>query len=207
MSIINIMEDLTDKMNELAGSVTSKSNEYSNKSGLDGLGALNKDNSAANLKSQNSILNKNDTDIRKIPTMCNNSEEYINSMTNWARNIDANTTQSNGCIQFTVGNVGVSMYPCINEDALNILINNLGVSNDNKVVIGYFNISSNNKVKISNMNAYAIDIDGINEINKAIDDADKGIPYLTLEQNIKSVIAKELNNRYKKEFSLGGIIK
>lgn len=207
MSLINIMEDLTNRMNSLAGSVTSKGNEYSNKSGLDGLGALNRENLVANIKSQNSILTKNDTDIRKIPTMCNNSEEYINSMMNWAKNIDANATQSNGCIQFTIGTVGISMYPCINEDALNILLSNLGVSNDNKVIIGYFNISSNNKAKILNVNAYAIDIDGINEINKAVDDADKGIPYLTLEQNIKSTIAKELNTRYKKEFSLEGIVK
>lgn len=207
MSLINIMEDLTNRMNNLAGSVTSKGNEYSNKSGLDGLGALNRENLVANIKSQNSILAKNDTDIRKIPTMCNNSEEYINSMMNWAKNIDANATQSNSCIQFTIGTVGISMYPCINEDALNILLSNLGVSNDNKVIIGYFNISSNNKAKMLNVNAYAIDIDGINEINKAVDDADKGIPYLTLEQNIKSTIAKELNTRYKKEFSLEGIVK
>lgn len=227
MSLIESLDNLSNKLNNVADNVcnSNTSTENTNQNGLSGLGALNEFNKNTVIETPGGFLQKNDTDNRKLVTdkkrfnTPDNFQEYLINYFNNTGILKCSSAEQSlkeslnfseiFYTQFTNSSVNTScenvfcIFPILSVHNVQTLIEQLAVStittNNNKcVAIGYFNYDIELKNQAKNIRLELIGIEDIFDINNAVDSADKSEPYLALDKDsFRYRLASELNKKYK----------
>lgn len=215
MGILDTLNNFTEKINKAADKITNSNQQIIASSGLDGLGIVNKDNASATLTSMSIPLTKVDNDTRKLSVNMerfNSKHDYIMNVTNWFNNIQFGQMNTEiDCIKIQFINTIYAIYPCRNSIDLDELIaKGVFLSRDINtigIVLGYFNYTDIQKQTLNNLNLQLIGIEGIIEINNAIDLADKGLPYISLDKTkFIHIISKFVHDKYYKKGAYNNIL-
>lgn len=216
---MDILNNITAGLNKIADDITgsNKNKEsISSNTGLNGLGVLNAKNESTTVNTLNNILQKVDTDKRKLPVYMNQFatvEQYCDRLRDWIAttemfNIDVSSNEK----QYIIANVkdeyasqlfdrNYKIYGCRNIDEVNNTLKHIettqNISDNYKLIISYSNITKQQKNMAKQINVEIICANDIIEINDAIDLADKGLPYVAVGNSFVHKISRCLNNKYK----------
>jgi hypothetical protein len=208
MGIMDTLNNLTNQLNNAADKVLNSNNTYNGAAqGTEGLGIINTDNANGQLASPGGFINKVDKDSRKLATYMEqfiDSDKYVQYISNWFSSIGIGTELAGSVVNINIPTQqGVytpySVFACRNQaEADNALAylsqNNNGQQN---VLIGYIAYSTREIQTANTCNTQLIGISEINEINNAIDLADKHLPYIaTSKAKFVSIISKYVHDLY-----------
>lgn len=209
MKVFDILNNVTDELNSIADKITGSDKNDSNAScTIQGLGIINTDNANGNIESLTCNLidsdkRKLDTDMSKFST----DKEYKNSVVDWIKytnifNIEDTDTYINAqlnIIDKKPFSINYKIYCCINIKEVNEVLNKIK-QDSNNIIIGYLNYNNDIKSIARNKNTQLIGVDEINEINSAIDLADKSLPYIIINKaSFTHLVAHELHKKYTKK--------
>lgn len=193
--------------------------------GVEGLGVLNENKAVTCVETPNGFLSKRDTDSRKLVTdfsRFTSLDKFNEYLKNWFigtglfnvsevnANIKAQLNFSSIFYTMWISNNGNTsdnncfcIVSCLNLDNVQTILSLLEGSNNpiipNKAVLIYYGNDSNNiKDRAKKLGVELIGTEEMYDINNAIDNADKGLPYMSTNGSKFSVtIANKLNHLYK----------
>lgn len=216
---MDILNNITSNLNRIADDITGSNKNkdvISSNTGLQGLGVLNTKNGSTTINNTiDNILQKVDTDKRKLPVYMNQFttvEQYCDRLRDWIAtteifNIDVSSNEERYIIATVrdeyanqLLNRNYEIYGCRNVDEVDSTltrIENTQNSNNHKLIISYTNVNKQQKNKAKQLFVELVYADDIIEINNAIDLADKGIPYIAIGNSFVHSISKCLNIKYK----------
>lgn len=220
MGLMDTLNNLTQQMNNAMDKITNsgaqcvqsvQSTQASQ--GLAGLGVINENNSNGNMQSPASFINKVDTDVRKLATFMDrftDNSQYVEYMNKWFIETELfSVTTMNNCISLQMNTnvnnqqfiANYNVYSCINQNEVDAVLQSIGTTpntNGATIVMGYINFSDDEIRTAKQYNVQLIGIEGIIEINHAIELADSRLPYIVFEKSsFLHMLASALHNKYK----------
>lgn len=101
-----------------------------------------------------------------------------------------------------------TVYGCINQSEVDTVLQSISMSpnmNGVTIILGYINFNDNEIRTAKQYNIQLIGIEGILEINHAIELADSRLPYVTFDKSsFLHMLASALHNKYKMAQQCGG---
>lgn len=184
--------------------------------GLDGLGNINTNNASATVASPTGFLAKSDTDNRKIAldnTRFNANTDIANYLADWLRtqcNIEGTINNDTVLVQLHINGtmIGYSIKCVKDENEFMQLVQNIEIvvnTSAKTVLFGYYNVPRTPEIesRIKQSGVELFTLQDIYDVNGAIDNADRKLPYLSISQGkLSSIIAKMINEKYKQQGTL-----
>lgn len=222
MGLMDKLNNLTQQLNNVADKLTNNAGmqqnmsceqPLSNPGGLSGLGNIYSTHENGVMESPVIPSAQQFTDNRKITTYTdkfNDNYQYVEYFRNWFVETGLFNVSANGdCIVLQMGTTvnnqpfvaNYNVFACITQadvDAVLKQIETAGVNNGTTVIIGYLNFNINHESIAKHFGAQLIGIEGIQEINSAIDLADSKMPYITFDKtSFLHILSTALHTKYK----------
>ena len=217
MGLMDKLNNLTQQMNNAADKITNSNVQGVQgapvNQGLAGLGVVNENNSNGNMQSPAGFMDKADTDVRKLATFIDrfaDNSQYIEYLNKWFTETGLFViTPMNNCISLQMNTnvnnqpfiANYNVYGCINQSEVDTVLKSIGMApntNGVTIILGYINFNDNEIRTAKQYNIQLIGIEGILEINHAIELADSRLPYVTFDKSLfLHMLASSLNNKYK----------
>ena len=218
------LNNLTQQMNNAVDKITNSNAQGAQgapvNQGLAGLGVVNENNSNGNMQSPAGFMDKADTDIRKLATFIDrfaDNSQYIEYLNKWFTETGLFiVTPMNNCISLQMNTnvnnqqfvANYNVYGCINQSEVDTVLQSIDMSpnmNGVTIILGYINFNDNEIRTAKQYNIQLIGIEGILEINHAIELADSRLPYVTFDKSsFLHMLASALHNKYKMAQQCGG---
>lgn len=217
MGLIDTLNNLTQQLNNAADKITNNDGQqnYCSKQGLDGLGNIYSTHENGVMESPSAGMRHVEQDNRKITAYTDkfkDSYQYTSYLVKWLNDTGLFTVASNGVnilvkMSTTVNNqpfvASYTVFACLKQtdvDAIFKLIETTPVSSGTIVIIGYVNFNETQINIAKNSGIQLIDVDGIQEINSAIDLADSKMPYVTFDKSsFLHILSNALYEKYKSQ--------
>lgn len=214
---MDTLNNLTQQMNNTVDKITNSGTQWVQSTpvnqGLAGLGVVNENNSNGNMQSPAGFMDKADTDIRKLATFIDrftDNSQYIEYLNKWFTETGLFiVTPMNNCISLQMNTnvnnqpftANYNVYGCINQSEADAVLQSIGTTpnmNGVTIILGYINFNDNEIRTAKQYNIQLIGIEGILEINHAIELADSRLPYVTFDKSsFLHMLASALHNKYK----------
>mgnify|MGYP000006617880 FL=1 len=224
MGLMDKLNNLTQQMNNAVDKITNSNAQGAQgapvNQGLAGLGVVNENNSNGNMQSPAGFMDKADTDIRKLATFIDrfaDNSQYIEYLNKWFTETGLFiVTPMNNCISLQMNTnvnnqqfvANYNVYGCINQSEVDTVLQSIDMSpnmNGVTIILGYINFNDNEIRTAKQYNIQLIGIEGILEINHAIELADSRLPYVTFDKSsFLHMLASALHNKYKMAQQCGG---
>ena len=224
MGLMDTLNNLTQQMNNAVDKITNSGTQGVQSTpvnqGLAGLGVVNENNSNGNMQSPAGFMDKADTDIRKLATFIDrftDNSRYIEYLNKWFTETGLFiVTPMNNCILLQMNTnvnnqpftANYNVYGCINQSEADAVLQSIGTTsnmNGVTIILGYINFNDNEIRTAKQYNIQLIGIEGILEINHAIELADSRLPYVTFDKSsFLHMLASALHNKYKMTQQYGG---
>lgn len=208
MSFLDTLNNLTQQLNNAADKITNSGTRPAQTDavnhGLSGLGVVNENNSNGNIQSPAGFMDKDDSDVRMLATFMNRFEDnsqYVEYLRDWFVKTDLFNVSTDGiCIkvQSKLNNITYDVFGCKSQGDVDKVLNNPMSNGDVAVIVGYINFNDNEVRTARQYTVQLIGIEGILEINHAIELADSGLPYVTFDKaSFLHMLAGALHDKYK----------
>lgn len=224
MGLMDILNNLTQQMNNAVDKITNSGTQGVQSTpvnqGLAGLGVVNENNSNGNMQSPAGFMDKADTDVRKLVTFIDrftDNSQYVEYLSKWFTETGLFiVTPMNNCISLQMNTnvnnqpftANYNVYGCINQSEADTILQNIGMApnmNGVTIILGYINFNDNEIRAAKQYNIQLIGIEGILEINHAIELADSRLPYVTFDKSsFLHMLASALHDKYKMAQQCGG---
>lgn len=224
MGLMDTLNNLTQQMNNAVDKITNSGTQGVQSTpvnqGLAGLGVVNENNSNGNMQSPAGFMDKADTDVRKLVTFIDrftDNSQYVEYLSKWFTETGLFiVTPMNNCISLQMNTnvnnqpftANYNVYGCINQSEADTILQNIGMApnmNGVTIILGYINFNDNEIRAAKQYNIQLIGIEGILEINHAIELADSRLPYVTFDKSsFLHMLASALHNKYKMAQQCGG---
>lgn len=224
MGLMDTLNNLTQQMNNAVDKITNSGTQGVQSTpvnqGLAGLGVVNENNSNGNMQSPAGFMDKADTDVRKLVTFIDrftDNSQYVEYLSKWFTETGLFTvTPMNNCISLQMNTnvnnqpftANYNVYGCINQSEADTILQNIGMApnmNGVTIILGYINFNDNEIRAAKQYNIQLIGIEGILEINHAIELADSRLPYVTFDKSsFLHMLASALHDKYKMAQQCGG---
>lgn len=215
------VNDIANKVEQTTTNVIQNSNTNDQSAvvegSLDKLGAINLTTNGEPMETPRSFLEKTDTDNRKLATDLSRFttiESYKRYLENYfvsteLFNVEKSDYNNCFCIQLfqNPSNEGLinrfRIFAVLSTDDVKVLMDNIKASNitDNTekfVALGYFRYDKYIKKEADQLGLELFGAEEINEVNEAIDIAEKKLPYISISKNaLHNILANALNNKYR----------
>ena len=215
------VNDIANKVEQTTTNVIQNSNTNDQSAvvegSLDKLGAINLTTNGEPMETPRSFLEKTDTDNRKLATDLSRFttiESYKRYLENYfvsteLFNVEKSDYNNCFCIQLFQNptNEGLinrfRIFAVLSTDDVKVLMDNIKASNitDNTekfVALGYFRYDKYIKKEADQLGLELFGAEEINEVNEAIDIAEKKLPYISISKNaLHNILANALNNKYR----------
>ena len=163
----------------------------------------------------NCIYLQMNTNVNNQPFTDNS--QYVEYLSKWFTETGLFTvTPMNNCIYLQMNtNVNnqpftdnYNVYGCINQSEVDTILQNIGMApnmNGVTIILGYINFNDNEIRAAKQYNIQLIGIEGILEINHAIELADSRLPYVAFDKSsFLHMLASALHDKYKMAQQCGG---
>lgn len=224
MGLMDKLNNLTQQMNNVVDKITNSNAQGAQgapvNQGLAGLGVVNENNSNGNMQSPAGFMDKADTDARKLATFIDrfaDNSQYIEYLNKWFTETGLFVvTPMNNCISLQMNTsinnqpfvANYNVYGCINQSEVDTVLQSISMApnmNGITIILGYINFNDNEIRTAKQYNIQLIGIEGILEINHAIELADSRLPYVTFDKSsFLHMLASALHNKYKMTQQCGG---
>lgn len=224
MGLMDTLNNLTQQMNNAVDKITNSNAQGVQgapvNQGLAGLGVVNENNSNGNMQSPAGFMDKADTDVRKLVTFIDrftDNSQYVEYLSKWFTETGLFTvTPMNNCISLQMNTnvnnqpfvANYTVYGCLNQNEVDTILQNIGMApnmNGVTIILGYINFNDNEIRAAKQYNIQLIGIEGILEINHAIELADSRLPYVTFDKSsFLHMLASALHDKYKMAQQCGG---
>lgn len=224
MGLMDTLNNLTQQMNNAVDKITNSGTQGVQSTpvnqGLAGLGVVNENNSNGNMQSPAGFMDKADTDVRKLVTFIDrftDNSQYVEYLSKWFTETGLFiVTPMNNCISLQMNTnvnnqpftANYNVYGCINQSEADTILQNIGMApnmNGVTIILGYINFNDNEIRAAKQYNIQLIGIEGILEINHAIELADSRLPYVTFDKSsFLHMLASALHDKYKMAQQCGG---
>lgn len=224
MGLMDTLNNLTQQMNNAVDKITNSNAQGVQgapvNQGLAGLGVVNENNSNGNMQSPAGFMDKADTDVRKLVTFIDrftDNSQYIEYLNKWFTETGLFVvTPMNNCISLQMNTnvnnqtfvANYNVYGCINQSEVDTVLQSISMSpnmNGVTIILGYINFNDNEIRAAKQYNIQLIGIEGILEINHAIELADSRLPYVTFDKSsFLHMLASALHDKYKMAQQCGG---
>ena len=224
MGLMDTLNNLTQQMNNAVDKITNSGTQGVQSTpvnqGLAGLGVVNENNSNGNMQSPAGFMDKADTDVRKLVTFIDrftDNSQYVEYLSKWFTETGLFTvTPMNNCISLQMNTnvnnqpftANYNVYGCINHSEADTILQNIGMApnmNGVTIILGYINFNDNEIRAAKQYNIQLIGIEGILEINHAIELADSRLPYVAFDKSsFLHMLASALHDKYKMAQQCGG---
>lgn len=224
MGLMDTLNNLTQQMNNAVDKITNSGTQGVQSTpvnqGLAGLGVVNENNSNGNMQSPAGFMDKADTDVRKLVTFIDrftDNSQYVEYLSKWFTETGLFiVTPMNNCISLQMNTnvnnqpftANYNVYGCINQSEADTILQNIGMApnmNGVTIILGYINFNDNEIRAAKQYNIQLIGIEGILEINHAIELADSRLPYVTFDKSsFLHMLASALHDKYKMAQQYGG---
>lgn len=224
MGLMDTLNNLTQQMNNAVDKITNSGTQGVQSTpvnqGLAGLGVVNENNSNGNMQSPAGFMDKADTDVRKLVTFIDrftDNSQYVEYLSKWFTETGLFiVTPMNNCISLQMNTnvnnqpftANYNVYGCINQSEADTILQNIGMApnmNGVTIILGYINFNDNEIRAAKHYNIQLIGIEGILEINHAIELADSRLPYVTFDKSsFLHMLASALHDKYKMAQQCGG---
>lgn len=221
---MDTLNNLTQQMNNAVDKITNSGTQGVQSTpvnqGLAGLGVVNENNSNGNMQSPAGFMDKADTDVRKLVTFIDrftDNSQYVEYLSKWFTETGLFiVTPMNNCISLQMNTnvnnqpftANYNVYGCINQSEADTILQNIGMApnmNGVTIILGYINFNDNEIRAAKQYNIQLIGIEGILEINHAIELADSRLPYVTFDKSsFLHMLASALHDKYKMAQQCGG---
>lgn len=205
MSFMDTLNNLTQQLNNAADKLTNSGTQSNvGNQGLNGLGVVNENNPNGNMQSPAGFMDKADTDVRKLATFMDrftDNSQYVKYLRDWFTKTDLFNVSTDGiCIklQSKLNNITYDVFGCNSQAEVDKVLSNPMSNGDIAIIIGYINFNDNEVRTAKQYVVQLIGIEGILEINHAIELADSGLPYVTFDKaSFLHMLAGALHDKYK----------
>ena len=228
MGLMDTLNNLTQQLNNAADRLTNSDNQQvmgnnqviGNNKGLNGLGNIYSTHENGVMESPSVSVRKIEEDVRKITTYIDkfqDSYQYTNYFVKWFTDTGLFNVSSNGVSILLQMNTNVnnqpfvanySVFTCIKQadiDAAFKMLESNPINNGTAIIIGYVNFFDNHIAMAKRLGIQLIGIEGIQEINSAIDLADNKLPYVAFDKSLfLHVLSSALHDKYKSQQPING---